>query len=259
MNRDGMDGMADYIRTPSRMFPDVSDFEAATGFLNSEKVRSLPGLHHPHPFGGSIHAPHPHSPRLPPMPLATIQQHLFAIQQRNNAYSVMPSPSSSSGGSSGGGGNNQILPIPFPHHLLSQWTLAAAAGFGLNQLGLFGLGGLPGSSAGLAGSLQPSGNNPSISPPQSNRQPSPPSPLATPPATSATTTGSVSQLTGLTGDREAAANVLKVHSPPHRQHRFSPYPAINLAGKMVTSCHPEEPSERSLATASAGSKLTFDK
>lgn len=253
-----MDGMADYIRAPSRMFPDVSDFEAATGFLNSEKVRSL-GLHHPHqhPFGGAIHPPHPHNPRLPSMPLATIQQHLFAIQQRTNSYPIMPSPSASSGGNgqsaSAGNNNNHILPIPFPHHLLSQWTLAAAAGFGLNQLGFFGLGGLPG--AGLPGS-QPTSGNPSISPPQSSRPQS--SPLATTSSPPSSLTGSVSHLVGLTGEREAA--ILKGQQSPslRYQHRFSPYPTINMAGKMVTSGHgTDEPSERS--PASVASKLTFDK
>ncbi len=256
-----MDGMADYIRAPSRMFPDVSDFEA--GFLNSEKMRSL-GLHHPHnqhPFGSPIHPQHAHNPRLPPMPLATIQQHLFALQQRTNSYPVMPSPSASNanggtGGGSGGGNNNQLLPIPFPHHLLSQWTLAAAAGFGLNQLGLFGLGSLPG--AGLAGlqQQQQPGVNPSasISPPQSSRQASPMT-TTTPPTP--TVTGTVAHLPCLTGERAETTTVSKSHSPPHRHHRFSPYPSINIGSKSGAVNHSEDPSERS--PASASSKLTFDK
>lgn len=260
-DRDGMDGMADYIRAPSRMFPDVSDFEAATGFLNSEKMRSL-GLHHPHnqhPFGAPIHPQHSNNPRLPPMPLATIQQHLFAIQQRTNSYPIMASPSATSGlPANGGGGNNQqMLPIPFPHHLLSQWTLAAAAGFGLNHLGLFGLGGLP--SGGLTGlQQQQSSVNPSasVSPPQSTRQPSPMT-TSTPPSVTATVTGSVAHLPCLSGERAETVNILKGHNPSHR-HRFSPYPAI-ASSKTITHGvnHSDDPSERS--PASASSKLTFDK
>ena len=157
-----MDGMADYMRTPSRMmFPDVADLEAASSFLNSEKARSLGlhHLHHPHlnhhPFGSALHPP----PRIPnTIPLAAIQQHLYTMQQQqqqNRNNFPMPSPSSSSAspspsGGGGGGGNNVVpplplaaqptafptVPIPFPHHLLSQWTMAAAAGFGLFGLGL---------------------------------------------------------------------------------------------------------------------------
>ncbi|XP_057370006.1 optomotor-blind protein-like [Daphnia carinata] len=258
-DRDGMDGMADYIRAPSRMFPDVSDFEAA-GFLSSEKMRSL-GLHHPHnqhPFGGSIHSQNSNNPRLPPMPLATIQQHLFALQQRTNGYPIMPSPSSAVS-SNGGGSNNQLLPMPFPHHLLSQWTLAAAAGFGFNQLGLFGLGGLP--NAGLTGLQQPSVNpSSSVSPPHSTRQPSP---MARPPSVTATVTGAVAHLPCLSGERSDPVTVAKGHNPSHRQHhRFSPYPAINMtSSKMITHGngvnYTDDPSDRS--PASAGSKLTFDK
>lgn len=269
-----MDGMADYIRAPSRMFPDVSDFEAATGFLNSEKMRSL-GLHHPHnqhPFGAPIHPQHSNNPRLPPMPLATIQQHLFAIQQRTNSYPMMPSPSATPGlpaNGSGGGGNNQqqMLPIPFPHHLLSQWTLAAAAGFGLNHLGLFGLGGLP--SAGLTG-LQPPpppqssvNASASVSPSHSTRQPSPMT-TSTPPSVTATVTGSsVAHLPCLSGERaETASSILKGH-----RHRFSPYPPAIASSKTIThgsssssvgNQHSDaDPSERSPATGR--SKLIFDK
>ena len=127
-----MDGMADYVRAPTRIFPDAAEIDMA--FLNGEKARSL-GLHplvppQQHPFAAGAH---PTSPRLPPMPLATIQQHLFALQQR-----AIP-PMTGSG--------QPMLPLPFPHGFLSQWTLAAAAGFGLNQLGLFGLGGLPPSAS----------------------------------------------------------------------------------------------------------------
>lgn len=151
-----MDGMTDYMRTPSRMmFPDVADLEAASSFLNSEKARSLGllGSHHHggHPFG-SLHPP----PRIPnTLPLAAIQQHLYSMQQqqqqqsRHNSF-PMPSPSSSSAspspsnnGTAGSGANSISIPplppgfpaIPFPHHLLSQWTMAAA-GFGLFGLGL---------------------------------------------------------------------------------------------------------------------------
>lgn len=118
--------MADYIRTPSRMFPDMSDLEASA-FLSSEKARSL-GFHHHHPAAGAMPG-HPFSPypRLPALPLATIQQHLLSTMQRSAA---------SSNGPSGSGFPHPA--IPFPHHLLSQWT-SLAAGFGLNQLGLFGL------------------------------------------------------------------------------------------------------------------------
>lgn len=274
-----MDGMTDYIRAPSRMFPDVSDFEAATGFLNSEKMRSL-GLHHPHnqhPFGGPIHPQHSNNPRLPPMPLATIQQHLFAIQQRTNSYPMMPSPSATSGlPANGGGGNNnnnqqqqQMLPIPFPHHLLSQWTLAAAAGFGLNHLGLFGLGGLPG--AGLTGLQQQQQSqssvnaSASVSPSQSTRQPSPmTTTTSTPPSVTATVTGSsVAHLPCLSGERaETASNsILKGHNPSHSRHRFSPYPpaiaSSKTHGSSSSNSDAADPSERS--PAPAGSKLIFDK
>ena len=227
-----MDGMADYIRAPSRMFPDVSDFEAAAGFLNSEKMRSL-GLHHPPP---SPFGPHQHNPRLPPM--ATIQQHLLAIQQRTYP-GVMSSPSAGPSPNNNNN-NNQLLPIPFPHHLLSQWTLAAAAGFGLNQLGLFGLGSLPGAglAAGLQQQQQTSGTNPSASPPQSS-----PTTVAHLPAAETT----------------AAVHVKGQHSPPlpHRHHRFSPYP-MGHTNKMLNHST-EEPSERSPASSSASKHLTFDK
>lgn len=277
-----MDGMADYIRAPSRMFPEVSDFEAATGFLNSEKMRSL-GLHHPHsqhPFGGSIHPGHPHSPRLPPMPLATIQQHLFAIQQRTNAYPLLPTPPAAGGTGAGAGGlannnnnntnnnnnnnnNNPLLPIPFPHHLLSQWTLAAAAGFGLNQLGLFGLAGLP--AAGLAG-LQQAGHNPmaSISPTQSTRQQQSPPATITPPSSAASVTSPVAHLLSQTADKAEVTASRGHNSPPaNRHHRFSPYPAISVGGnnKLVTSGvglnHIDDQPQRS--PTSIGSKLSFDK
>ena len=150
-----------------------------------------------------------------------------------------------------------MLPIPVPHHLLSQWTLAAAAGFGLNHLGLFGLGGLP--SGGLTGlQQQQSSVNPSasVSPPQSTRQPSPMT-TSTPPSVTATVTGSVAHLPCLSGERAETVNILKGHNPSHR-HRFSPYPAI-ASSKTITHGvnHSDDPSERS--PASASSKLTFDK
>jgi hypothetical protein len=211
------------------------------------------------------------------MPLATIQQHLFAIQQRTNSYPMMPSPSATSGlPANGGGGNNnnnqqqqQMLPIPFPHHLLSQWTLAAAAGFGLNHLGLFGLGGLPG--AGLTGLQQQQQSqssvnaSASVSPSQSTRQPSPmTTTTSTPPSVTATVTGSsVAHLPCLSGERaETASNsILKGHNPSHSRHRFSPYPpaiaSSKTHGSSSSNSDAADPSERS--PAPAGSKLIFDK
>lgn len=125
-----MDGMADYIRTPSRMFPDMTELEASGFLMNSEKARSL-GFHHPHHPQHSFGSVYP---RLPALPLASIQQHLLSsMQQRSNLGTAVPS----------GSGSNAYPPaLPFPHHLLSQWS-SLAAGFGLNQLGLFGLGMLP--------------------------------------------------------------------------------------------------------------------
>ena len=116
--------MADYIRTPSRMFPDMSDLEASA-FLSSEKARSM-GFHH-HQAGAAF-GPYP---RLPALPLATIQQHLISMQRTAAAAAAANGPS-------GSGAFPQHPTIPFPHHLLSQWT-SLAAGFGLNQLGLFGI------------------------------------------------------------------------------------------------------------------------
>lgn len=132
-----MDGMADYMRTPSRMFPDMADLEASGFLMSSEKARSL-GF-----SGGGHHPPHHHLPfgsypRLPALPLATLQQHLLSSMQQQQRNSSHPLPSGSS---------SAFPPLPFPaHHLLSQWT-SLAAGFGLNQLGLFGLSAGPSSAA----------------------------------------------------------------------------------------------------------------
>lgn len=205
-----MDGMADYVRTPSRIFPDATDFDMAAGFLNSEKARSL-GLHHllphqqQHPFAAG--APHANNSRLPPMPLATIQQHLFALQQRTSTFPPMSHPTS---GGAPAGSNQALLPFPFPHGFLSQWTLAAAAGFGLNQLGLFGLAGLP---PGLSGSL--GGSAAAGSPPQSSQ--------LSPQASSA----AMSVIDNL------PAGSLKASSSPNR-HRFSPYPSA-IPSKLGTN------------------------
>jgi hypothetical protein len=162
-----------------------------------------------------------------------------------------------------------MLPIPFPHHLLSQWTLAAAAGFGLNHLGLFGLGGLPG--AGLTGLQQQQQSqssvnaSASVSPSQSTRQPSPmTTTTSTPPSVTATVTGSsVAHLPCLSGERaETASNsILKGHNPSHSRHRFSPYPpaiaSSKTHGSSSSNSDAADPSERS--PAPAGSKLIFDK
>lgn len=189
-----MDGMADYVRTPSRLFPDAAELDMA--FLSGEKARSL-GLHplvpQQHPFAGGS-AGHPASARLPPMPLATIQQHLFALQQR-----AMPPVSS-----------QPVLPLPFPHGFLSQWTLAAAAGFGLNQLGLFGLGALP----------------PGVGAP------------------SATSPPQAAQLSPRNSSLEGQSANLKASTSPSR-HRFSPYP---MSSKVNESERP--PSAKSVLDVS---------
>ena len=139
-----MDGMVvdnHYIRTPSRMYPEMEEMDAA--FLN-EKARAL-GL----PFSGWRPAFHAGlsgssdaanqlvgmSPTsLPNIPLSTLQQ-LYAMNN-NRPFS-----------------NPSNFPLPVPSNLWSQWTL----GLGLNQLGLFGLGfGLNAA----AGTQLPGANNP---------------------------------------------------------------------------------------------------
>ena len=144
-----------HMRTPSRMLPDMNDM-AEAGLLFAEKARSLGACLQP--FAGWRSGPPPPGPPPPPPPPPTSHAAFHGATSEVNALMTGQSPSLPNlplsalqqlyaiNNHNNGATNSQRnaigaphFQLPLPGHLWSQWTLQGL-GFGLNQLGLFGLG-----------------------------------------------------------------------------------------------------------------------